>query len=81
MLSGAVSKFHAYAVIVQDIKDTIASRSFTIQHTLREGNHCADYMAKLGASSNSDFSVHLTPPHDLLGLLRNDAIGTFFQRA
>jgi ribonuclease HI len=75
------SKYHAYAVIIQDIKDVMASHNFIIQHTLREGNQCADFMAKLGASSDSDFVLHLTAPQELLNLLRADAMGTLFPRA
>ena len=57
-----ISKYHAYAVLVQDIKDTMASRNFIIQHTLREGNQCADYMAKLGAPSDFGFVLHPSTP-------------------
>jgi len=31
-------KFHAYAVLVQDIKELIDQINVTICHTLREGN-------------------------------------------
>jgi len=81
LITEEVSKFHAYAVLIQDIKDILACHNFTIQHTLREGNQCADFMAKLGDSSNVDFLEHLSPPHDLLDMIRIDAIGTFFLRA
>jgi len=81
LITGDVSKYHAYAVLVQDIKDIIASRNFAIQHTFREGNQCADYMVKLGASSDIRFLLHSTAPQDLLGMLRNDAMGVFFPRA
>lgn len=81
LITGAVSKYHAYAVLVQDIKEIIASRNFTIHHTLREGNQCADYMAKLGASSDTEFFVHSSAPQDLLDKIRMDAMGTLFPRA
>ena len=80
LITGDVSKFHSYAVLIQDIKDVIASRNYAIQHTLREGNQCADYMAKLGASSDSNFMVYSSAPHDLIGMLKSDAMGTFFPR-
>jgi len=38
-------------------------------------------MAKLGATSHIDFYAHSSPPHALLDMLRNDAMGTYFPRA
>jgi ribonuclease HI len=52
LVTECASHYHAYAVLIQDIKDLISSRNFTIHHCLREGNQCADFMAKLGATSN-----------------------------
>jgi len=66
LIKGDTSKYHAYAVLVQDIKDDMGSRNFIIQHTLREGNQCANFMAKLEASSDSDFVLHPTTPQELL---------------
>jgi ribonuclease HI len=74
-------KFHIYAVLLQDIKDLLRNRNFTLHHTLREGNYCADFLAKLGASSEDVFTVHPSPPIDLPALIRNDASGTLFTRA
>jgi len=81
LITGDASKYHAYAVLVQDIKDVIASRNFVIQHTLREGNQCADYMAKLGAASDNNFLVHSSATQGLLDMIRMDAMGSFFPRA
>jgi len=68
------SIYHAYAVLLQDIKDHLPTRNFIIQHCLREGNQCADFLAKLGATSNEEFSTHDAPPSDLLSLIKNDAM-------
>jgi len=35
-----------------------------VYHTLREGNQCADFMTKLGVSSNIEFLLHASPPDD-----------------
>jgi len=80
LITGAVSKFHAYAVLIQDIKDLLASQNFNIRHTLREGNQCADFLAKLGASSHGCYLEHQSPPHGLTSLLQNDVMGTAFLR-
>ena len=81
LISEGVSKFHAYTVLMQDIKDILATRNYTVQHTLRERNHCIDFIAKLGATSNIEFYAHSSPPHDLIDMLRNDAMRVYFPRA
>lgn len=81
LITGQASKYHAYAVLIQDIKDLLVSHNFTVQHCLREGNQCADFMAKLGASSNDEYLIHSSPPQDLPDLLRNDGVGIYFPRA
>jgi len=73
-------KFHVYVVLIQEIKKLIAQINVTVCHTLREGSQGADFMAKLGASSNIEFLLHASPPDDLLHLLKTDAAGTFFFR-
>ena len=80
LLTGHVLNYHVYAVLIQEIKELLSSRNFTVHHCLREGNQCADYMAKLGANSNEDLS-HATPPSDLLPLNRSDAMETIYSRA
>lgn len=81
LITGDVSKYHAYAVFIQNIKDITASCNFTIQHTLREGNQCADFFTKLKASSDTRFLVHSFAPQDLQDMLRNDVMGVLFRRA
>ncbi|XP_024628661.1 uncharacterized protein [Medicago truncatula] len=81
LVTKQVSEYHTYAVLIQDIKDIISTRNFTIHHCLREGNQCADFFAKTGASSNEEFISYASPPEDLIPLIRNDAMGTYFPRA
>jgi len=64
LLTDSNSYYHAYAVLIQDIKDLLSSRNYSIHHCLREGNQCADFMAKLGANSNEEFARHTSPPFD-----------------
>jgi len=73
-------KFRVYAVLIQDIKELIARINVTACHTLCEESQCADFMVKLGASSNIEFLLHASPPNDMLHLLKIDAVGTFFSR-
>ncbi|XP_024626699.1 uncharacterized protein [Medicago truncatula] len=81
LLTEHASIYHTYAVLIQDIKDLLSSRNFTVHHCLREGNHCADFLAKLGAISNEEFSTYDTSPSDLLPLIKNDAMGVLYSRA
>ncbi|KEH39777.1 hypothetical protein MTR_1g009970 [Medicago truncatula] len=54
--------------------------NITVCHTLGEGNQCADFLAKFGASSDVDLLIYVSPPYGLLNLIRSDANGTFFLR-
>jgi len=38
-------------------------------------------MAKLGASSDVELTIHSSPPKDLLPLLRRDELGALFIRS
>jgi ribonuclease HI len=80
LINGPQIKFHIYAVLIQDIKELLSQTNVSLYHTLREGNQCADFFAKLGSSSDADFLTHASPPEGVRDLLRNDAMGTFFIR-
>jgi len=77
LVNDDISHFHVSAVLIQDIKDLLNSRGYTLHHTLREGNQSADFMAKLGASEDDVLTVHSSPPE---GLFRTDELGTLFIR-
>jgi len=74
----ASSKYHVYAVLIHEIKILLSQPNVSLHHTLREGNQCADFLAKLGATSDVSLLTHSHPPDDLRPLLRTDALGTFF---
>ncbi|CAJ2635885.1 unnamed protein product [Trifolium pratense] len=80
LIKGPQVKFHMHAVLIQDIKDLISQSNVSLCHTLREGNQCADFFAKLGASSDADFTNHDCPPEGVQDLLKNDALGILFQK-
>jgi hypothetical protein len=42
------------------------------------GNQCADFLAKLGASSDVDFLTQVSQPENVNDLLKNDAMRIFF---
>jgi ribonuclease HI len=80
LIKGPQVTYHIHAVLIQDIKELISQPNVSLYHTLREGNQCADFFAKLGASSDVDFLTHASPLENIRDLLRNDAIETFFIR-
>jgi ribonuclease HI len=80
LIKGPQVKYHIHAVLIQDIKELLSQANVSLHHTLREGNQCADFFAKLGATSDVDFLTHASPPEGVRDLLRNDAMGTFFLR-
>jgi hypothetical protein len=79
-ISGDTPQFHIYVVLIQDIKDLVANHNFSLYHTIREGNQCADFLVKLVATSDADLIIHSSPPVDLLSQLKIDVSGTFFSR-
>jgi hypothetical protein len=63
LIKGPQVKFHIHAVLIQDIKELLSQINVSLHHTLREGNQCADFFAKLGVSSDADFFIHVSPPN------------------
>lgn len=73
--------FHRYATIVQEIRDLLnLPWSVDLLHTLREGNMCADHLAKLGATCDTKLLIFENPPPDLQVALAGDAAGIFYPR-
>ncbi|GKV49594.1 hypothetical protein SLEP1_g56334 [Rubroshorea leprosula] len=52
----------------------------TVQHTLREGNAAADYMASIGQTLTQGTSFFQSPPPGIRSVLHEDSIGTLFLR-
>jgi ribonuclease HI len=81
LISDGVSHHHKYANEIQSIchllhRDWIV----VLNHTPREGNACADVLAKMGASSNSPLVILEEPPAQLFSALNADARGVVFVR-
>lgn len=54
--------------------------AFLLCHTLREGNTCADFLAKLGIWCTSELLTILDPPAELRLLLMADNMGVSYSR-
>lgn len=73
--------FHRYAAIIQDIRELMNLPWWVeLKHTLREGNQCADQLAKRGAYSGEKLQIFTSPPSDLSASLGGDAAGVSFPR-
>jgi hypothetical protein len=42
-------RYHIHAVLIQDTDEPLSQFNVSLYHTLREGNQCADFFAKLEA--------------------------------
>jgi len=80
LINGPSLKFHVYVVLIQELKKLKDQRNTTVCQTLREGNQCADFMAKLGDLSDIALLRHASPLEELLNLLQNDAAEIYFLR-
>lgn len=67
---------HPYAPLIEHIRSFI-SRPWKIifQHTLREGNACADWLAKIGANSNDGLTIWPECPPQLTTMVLANAMG------
>ncbi|PNX61255.1 ribonuclease H, partial [Trifolium pratense] len=58
LIRDGVSLFHKFANEIQSIRQLLRRDwNVVVDHTLREGNACADVLAKMGASANSSLVV------------------------
>ncbi|KAK2448759.1 hypothetical protein QL285_008006 [Trifolium repens] len=76
-----VDEWHHYAAIIRNIKE-ILDRNWqvVILHTYREGNTCADILAKHGARNNEGFTSIVVSPAGLNLCLLADASCVCFSR-
>jgi ribonuclease HI len=81
LINNGVFPFHSFANEINKIRQ-LRSRAWNvlIEHTLGEGNKCADLLAKLGATSNSPLVVLSDSPLELVQILQDDARGVSFVR-
>jgi ribonuclease HI len=76
-----VSAYHQFANEIFSIRQLLhRDWEVAIKHTLREGNACADVLAKMGAHSDSLLVIISSPPVELAAPLLADAQGVVFIR-
>ena len=70
---------HPYSAIIVDCRYLLQHfEEAYINHAHREGNHCADLLAKEGINSPSDFTVHPSPSSYILYKLLADSWGVVY---
>jgi ribonuclease HI len=81
LIKNGVSPHHRFANEIHQVRQLLNKDwSVSVHHTLREGNACADLLAKMGASANLSLVVLDDPPPQLTNALRADAWGVAFVR-
>jgi hypothetical protein len=57
---------HCYAAVIANIQDLLElDWDVSLCHTLREGNACAEFLAKLGSTNDEKLLNWESPPNDL----------------
>lgn len=76
LIETGVQHLHPYAPLIEYIR-AFRSRPWQLifRHTLREGNACADLLAKFGANSDDGLTIWTACPAQLSATLLADAIG------
>ena len=81
LVTHGVPPSHRYATIVKAIVSWFDEDwTVMVEHSLREGNACADMLAKMGATNDECFTRWTAPPSELSLLLQADAQGVQFLR-
>jgi hypothetical protein len=73
--------FHPHATLLSLIGKLISLHwMISFAHTLREGNECADRLAKFVATNVNSFKIWIAPPPQLDNILLADTSGVYRQR-
>ncbi|CAL5332699.1 unnamed protein product [Camellia sinensis] len=81
LLEEGPGEHHLLRGLVADARIIFTGCQCTVQHIYREGNLCADAMAKLGAEQPEDILVVNDPPAEIRELLVSDMVGIARERA
>ncbi|KAK2975433.1 hypothetical protein RJ640_007663 [Escallonia rubra] len=71
---------HPMKRIIDECREIMASCGCFMVHTVREGNFCADMLAKLGHWLQSDYIELRDPPLEVTPYLSRDAVGFKYKR-
>ena len=71
---------HPAKIIVQDCRVLLRDLEAELIHSLREGNRCADMLAKVGINQGEEDIKIVIPPAEVVELLKDDLKGIAFSR-
>ncbi|XVF19780.1 hypothetical protein REPUB_Repub11eG0140400 [Reevesia pubescens] len=75
------STLHPHGCLIEDIRALVKKDwSVSFSHVFREGNFCADVLAKAGCSLDVDIELLRSPPVSVLQHLHADKWGIKFPR-
>ncbi|CAL0299240.1 unnamed protein product [Lupinus luteus] len=81
LINNTATTTHIYSSLILVIRDLITlDWDIKLLHTLREGNACADFLAKLGVANTIHLVIYDSPHHELESMLLVDAMETPFVR-
>lgn len=81
LVKDQVPIFHHCAALIKSVQDLLRKEWFiSLHHTLREGNQCADYLAKMGANQHDGFHLLVSVPSGISSILLTDSCGVNFLR-
>lgn len=72
---------HPMMSLIEDVKTLLKELNSIVQHTFREGNKCADFLAKMGASQELPFVYLIEPTPTLVPLIKADEEGVSYIRS
>ncbi|XP_054797506.1 uncharacterized protein LOC129302617 [Prosopis cineraria] len=74
---------HMYREVIKEIREICKREWGSLQfvHVFREGNQCADFLAKFGSKNQYNCTWNNPLPVALQTQLENDAMGTFYFRS
>ncbi|OIT27716.1 putative ribonuclease h protein [Nicotiana attenuata] len=79
-VEGNVPESHPDRVVMEECRSLISKLGITLIHTLRQGNTCADHLAKLGRTQNENLVILHRPPHSMQQLLLADMAHVAYPR-
>lgn len=78
LVSSGPSERHTLAPLIWDIKGLLERRWYVVlRHTLREGNACADFLAKMEARHEDPLHTVNSPPYGMSSLLLADSMDVY----
>ena len=80
LLKGEEVEDHPLKALIFDCKRIMEDMNISVLHTLREGNRCADAMAKIGVNQLEKLKAFQQVPPTVKGLLEADARGICYPR-